>query len=253
MIDVLNDGISSIQLINMSGSDKDLVDAARVSYGKDNIDAPFSLKDAKLVRRLLTDNHGSVMEHTLIKYRMTMPIFLTRQVQRHRHSSFNEISARYTEVNEDLFYVPPVVRAQAKVNKQASAAATEEEVPGGFPSVEVWSLSAQEDFRRAWRYSYNTYQRLLAKGVAREQARGVLPVGQYTSFYMTVNLRSLLHFCSLRLHEGAQWEIQKYARGMLSLAQGNFPVAVAVFMDMNPDIFPAEETSFYEQAIQSLR
>lgn len=253
MIDVLNDGISSVHLVEITGTDKSLVDAARVSYGKDDIDAPFTLKDAKLVRRLLTDNHGSVMEHTMIKYRMTMPIFLTRQVQRHRHSSFNEMSARYTEVDENLFYVPPVVRAQAKVNKQASAAANELEVPGGFPSVQMWTLSAQEDFRRSWEQSYNTYQRLLAKGVAREQARGVLPVGQYTSFYMTVNLRSLLHFCSLRLHEGAQWEIQKYARAMLSLAKVNFPVTVAVFMDMNPEIFPVEETTFYTQAIKSLR
>lgn len=152
--------------------------------------------------------------------------------------SFNEVSARYTEVKDDKFYIPPIMRIQHKNNRQASVEANEEFVQSiGFDNVDDWNASCQDDYRQVWEFCYNKYQRLIEKGVTREQARGVLPIGQYSSLYITFNLRSLLHFAHLRTHEGAQYEIQQYAKVFLDEAERVFPVSVAVFKDMYPDTF----------------
>lgn len=208
----LNDEIGSVALVQHVGDDKSVVNAARVSFGGDNT-LPFDEKDAKLIRYLLKHEHGSPFEHNSLTFKIVAPIFVIRQWMRHRVGvSYNEISGRYVEVNEQ-FYTPEKFRQQAKSNRQASIEATDS----------LNQEQAHQVWENAWKQAFQAYQDLLALGVTREQARGVLPLTMYSEFYFTCNLRSLFHFLALRDHPGAQWETQMYARALAQLAEPLFP------------------------------
>ncbi|TDE87445.1 FAD-dependent thymidylate synthase [Deinococcus sp. S9] len=171
---------------------------------------------ALLVRRnnKVVVSGNSPLEHNLITYRVICPIFVDRQFVRHRVGvSKNERSLRYTEA-EDAAYIPTAFRQQAPSNRQASV--EDDGTLDQAAAAQVWAA--------AWQHAYQAYQDLLALGVAREQARGVLPLSLYTTSYYTFNLRSLLHFLELRDHPGAQHEAQLYARAMAELAEPLFPV-----------------------------
>lgn len=218
----LNDGIGSVALVQHVGDDKGIVNAARVSFGQDN-DEPLSDRDAKLIGYLLREHHGSPFEHNLITFKIVCPIFVDRQMVRHRVGvSKNEVSGRYVEVQERA-YVPTEFRQQAKSNRQASVEALD-----GFPHD-----TAGKVYQRAWHGAFGAYQDLLGLGVTREQARGVLPLSLYTESYYTFNLRSLLHFVGLRDHAGAQWETQQYAKAMRTLAESIFPVSFKAWDDLS--------------------
>lgn len=217
----LNDGIGSVALVQHVGDDKGIVNAARVSFGQDN-DEPLSDRDAKLIGYLLREHHGSPFEHNLITFKIVCPIFVDRQMVRHRVGvSKNEVSGRYVELQERA-YVPTEFRQQAKNNRQASVEAVD-----GFPQDKAGKV-----YREAWGSAFEAYQSLLELGVTREQARGVLPLSLYTESYYTFNLRSLLHFVGLRDHAGAQWETQQYAKAMRTLAEGIFPVSFKAWDDL---------------------
>ncbi|WP_034344067.1 FAD-dependent thymidylate synthase [Deinococcus misasensis] len=208
----LNDEIGSVALVQHVGDDKSVVNAARVSFGGDNT-LPFDEKDAKLIRYLLKHEHGSPFEHNSLTFKIVAPIFVIRQWMRHRVGvSYNEISGRYVEVLEQ-FYTPEKFRQQAKSNRQASIEATDS----------LDQEQAHQVWENAWKQAFQAYQDLLALGVTREQARGVLPLTMYSEFYFTCNLRSLFHFLTLRDHPGAQWETQMYARALAQLAEPLFP------------------------------
>lgn len=209
----LGDGISAVALVQHVGSDKMIVNAARVSFGGDS-DAPLSGRDEKLIRYLLRHQHGSPFEHNLVTFKVVCPIFVDRQLVRHRVGvSKNEISGRYVELQERNF-TPSSFRRQAPSNRQASV--EDDGTLDQAAAAAVWE--------GAWRAAFAAYQELLALGVTREQARGVLPLSLYTESYYTFNVRSLLHFLSLRDHEGAQWETRLYARALAELAEPLFPV-----------------------------
>ena len=142
---------------------------------------------------------------------------------RHRMASYNEISYRFVKAKIE-FYIPPKWRYQDKVNKQSSA--------GAFESEELVEI-----YKKALMQSYQTYEQLLEKGVARELARGVLPVSIYTEFIYTCNLHALMHFLSLRMAPGAQQEIRSYAFGLLKLAEPYFPEAFAAWRKQHPTLF----------------
>jgi len=209
-IDPLKDGISSIELIRISGSDLDIVNAARVSYGK--ISTEIAEKDKKLIAFLMEHNHTSPFEHNQLSFRVKAPIFVSRQWMRHRMNSYNEISYRYVKASLE-FYVPPKWRSQDTKNKQASI--------GSFDNQEF-----TDTFKESINQSVKTYEYLLENGVGRELARSVLPLCTYTEFIFTCNLHSLMHFLKLRLHAGAQYEIQMYAQSLLKLALPYFPIAL---------------------------
>jgi thymidylate synthase (FAD) len=202
------------------GDDQSVVNAARVSYGQDRPGSgPLSPRDAKLIRYLLAHDHGSPFEHNAMTFKVVAPIFVLRQWMRHRIASYNEISARYSEV-QDLHYRPQVFRAQATGNKQASVESPQ------VPQEQAASL-----WQAAWQESYLCYQKLLALGVAREQARGVLPTAMYSEMYFSCNLRALFHFLELRDHPGAQWEIRQYAKALEQLGEPIFPVCFAAWRE----------------------
>lgn len=216
-IDPLQDGISGVALVRVSGSDIDIVNAARVSYGK--FTTQISEKDAKLIKFLLEHKHDTPFEHNQLSFRVKAPIFVVRQWMRHRMNSYNEISYRY--VQSDLeFYIPNEWRFQDKVNKQASVGAFLDD-------------SLKEKYLNALNIAAKTYEELLAGGVSREMARSVLPLCTYTEFIYTCNLRSLMHFLELRLHQGAQKEIQLFAQALLHLAMPHFPVAFAEWKSLH--------------------
>lgn len=209
-IDPLGDGISSLELIRISGSDLDIVNAARVSYGK--VSTELTERDEKLLNFLMQYKHTSPFEHNQLSFRVKCPMYVAREWFRHRMNSFNEISYRYAKAKLE-FYIPAQWRTQDKVNKQASGTAFEDE-------------TLKQHYIDALTKASETYLHLMEQGVCRELARGVLPVCIYTEFIFTCNLHSLMHFLTLRLDPGAQHEIRAYAQGLYQLAQPHFPMSL---------------------------
>jgi len=212
-LDPLHDGISVIQLIRISGSDLDIVNAARVSYGK--FITQMSDRDVKLLEYLMEHNHSSPFEHNQLSFRIKCPLFVARQWMRHRMNSYNEISYRYVKAPLE-FYVPLHWRYQDTKNRQGSV--------GSFADDHL-----KEEYLRTIEACKKSYEYLLEKGVARELARGLLPLCTYTEFIYTCNLHSLVHFLKLRLAEGAQSEIRSFAQGLLELALPHFPVSLGAW------------------------
>lgn len=195
-----------------------VVNAARVSFGS-HIDE-LKPRDVKLIRFLAENAHMSPFEHCTMTVRVTCPLYIRSQIMRHRTFSYNEISRRYT--SKDLeFYVPETFRTQSRSNRQASG----EDFPED--SSEELSSMMKESHERA----LDVYNALLSKGVAREIARGVLPMNTMTEFYMTGNLRNWAHFIKLRDHEDAQPEVQVVAREVKKHCIENFGVAAKVLLE----------------------
>ena len=212
-IDPLGDGISSIQIVRISGSDLDVVNAARVSYGK--VSETISERDTKLINFLMEHDHTSPFEHNQLSFRIKAPIFVIRQWMRHRINSYNEISYRYVKAPVE-FYIPPFWRKQDTKNKQASF--------GQFTDEQLTAT-----YKASLEQSYKAYEQLLEAGIGREIARGLLPLCTYSEFIYTCNLHSLMHFIKLRTHEGAQPEIRVYAQALLAIAKEYFPASIAAF------------------------
>ena len=225
-ISLFNDDIGSVEYITHMGNDLTIVNAARVSFGaeKEELDE----KDIKLINYLMQHNHTSPFEHCSITMRFVVPLFIRSQHHRHRTWAYNEISRRYTSVDMK-FYSPEKFRTQHKSNRQAS---NNEMIDPVLDSayLQIGYESASNAVRMHNNRSINLYNALIDSGVCREQARGVLPQNLYTEYYGTVNLHNLLKFVSLRLHEGAQWEIQKVASACLTIAMKHFPYAVESYM-----------------------
>ena len=226
-IELYEDGIGKVDYVSHMGSDLTVVNSARVSFGveKNELDD----KDRKLINYLIKHRHTSTLEHNLLTFRFTVPLYVRSQHHRHRTWSYNEISRRYTDVNIQ-FYEPKAFRTQHKSNRQASNA--EELINPKI--VFYWDEStsgykASETMREFHQGALELYNSMIEAGVCREQARGVLPQNLYTEYYGTVNLSNLLKFIDLRTHEGAQWEIQKVAEACLEIATDLFPETVGAY------------------------
>lgn len=177
-------------------------------------------KDEKLIRYLYEHEHLTPFEKVRFEFVVKLPIFVARQWIRHRMGSFNEVSARYTEL-KDEFYIPELerIRGQHHANKQGSG----ERLP------ESYALDCLEEIKLSSERAFDSYTRMLSRGLARELARMVLPTNIYTSWYWTVDLRNLFHFLHLRLDEHAQYEIRVYAEAILKMLRKVAPVATAAF------------------------
>ena len=195
-----------VRLVDRMGDDMSVVRAARVSYGNES---KGEKADEKLIHYLMKHNHGTPFEHIVFTFHIKCPIFVARQWVRHRIGSFNEISGRYTELDTE-FFVPQLFRENKTSNHQAS-------IEGDFSDEETQSMMSEWIY--ALEIAESTYQSLLEKGVAREQARAILPVGTYTEFYWTVNLRSLFNFIRLRTADDSQAEMREYAEKIQEIAR----------------------------------
>ena len=142
-----------------------------------------------LIRYLIKSRHGSPFEHNVFTFLVTAPIFVFREFMRHRTFSYNEESGRYRELSP-VFYLPGPDRDLVQEGK-----------PGHYrflPGSQEQHQAVTEATKEACRTAYAAYRRMLAAGVAREVARGVLPVATYSSMYATCNARALMVFLSLR-------------------------------------------------------
>ena len=203
------DGQGWVGLIDHLGSEATIVNAARVSFGK--IKTEIDARDEALMEYLIANRHTSPLEHLVFTFSIHCPLFVRGQWHRHRTWSYNEISRRYTEVDME-FYTPENLRRQAESDRQASVADPE------FEGTELQkAISAHNQA------SFELYEKLLASGVCREQARGVLPQNMMVTFWGTVDLSNLLHFLELRDSDHVQWEIKEYAMAIKKLIKPYIP------------------------------
>lgn len=227
-IDLYGDGIGKVELVEYMGSDLTVVNSARVSFGKHK--EVLDDNDKKLVDYLIRHRHTSVLEHNFVTFRFKVPLFVRSQHHRHRTWSYNEISRRYTEFNIE-FYQPKEFRKQHKTNRQAS---TDETFDPSF-----YSMSLDTGFKAStlvaghYKNSLNLFNKLIDGGVCKEQARMVLPQAMYTEYYGSCNASNLFKFISLRLHEGAQLEIQKVAEACLQIALELWPITTKAFIELH--------------------
>lgn len=208
-----------IDLESYSGTDLDVVNAAKVSFAKQS--DSFEDAEDRILNFLMREKHGSPFEHNYFKFHVRAPIFVVREWQRHRIGcSYNEESGRYVELRPD-FYVPETAR-------------TQEGRPGAYhfedgtdeQTTEIRTATLMH-CKNAFRY----YEHLLSSGIAKEQARILLPLNTYTEFYFTCNARSLMNFLELRMADNAMYEIRKYAEAMYKLWAKVMPQTALAFED----------------------
>ncbi len=204
-----------VELIGHLGRDNTIVSAARVSYLGES---KGTEKDTELLKYLIDNNHTSPFEQVEFQFLVKCPIFVAREWMRHRTWSYNEISRRYTS-KEIEFHVPNQLRKQAVTNKQSSESS---------PDINQEFIG---NIEKIYRDSYAMYKVLLNNGVCREQARMVLPVGMYTSFYAKTDLHNLFHFLDLRGDKKAQEEIRMYAYAIEQLIAPHVPIAYKLWKE----------------------
>lgn len=215
-----------VRYVDHLGTDSRIVEAARISY---HSPAKGDEADKKLLAYLYRNRHTSPFEQCNITFNIKFPIFLMRQFVRHRTFRLNEVSARYTEL-PDEFFLPEKWRKQDYKNKQGSLATEDwdhvEDTMGPNISKNEWLTKTVS---KAYASIYDIYLRLLEEGVAKEQARFVLPVGIYTEIYVNCDLHNLLHFLHLRQDGHAQAEIQDVANAIKHITKELFPWTMEVF------------------------
>lgn len=218
MISVLDHGY--VRIVDVLGSDLSVIRSARVSYDAE-WRAGDELKDAKLINYLWKNKHTSPFESVVFTFEVKAPIFVFRQWHRHRTWSYNEVSARYTELPEE-FYVPErsQITTQSVSNKQMRTDVIHK-------NANDWS----ELMRLHNNTSFALYKSMLEDGVPRELARTVLPVATYSRMFATVNLANLFKFLTLRNHSHAQYEIRVYAEAILKLIEQYVPNSLTAYKE----------------------
>lgn len=195
------------ELLDVFGDDKMVVNAARVSYGKEVQE--FGEKDVRLLKYLVKHKHTSPFRHPQLQFRICCPIFVERQLFKHQVGlTANSISGRYVDF-EDSFQEPFPLRRQSKDSKQGS---------DGFLTTPVDSVLRGE-MDDLVEKSHRLYQKLCAYGVAKEQARTILPLSLETQFIWTGSLSAFLHLFGLRLKPDAQLETRLLVHDMLDAVQ----------------------------------
>ena len=213
-------------LIDFMGSDLSVTNAARVSFGKKSVcektrfldlgdwcgDIPVvNDKDTKLIKYLAKHKHFSPFGHCFATFHIKAPIFVARQLVKHKFLRWNEISRRYVE-DEPEFYVPDVWRGRSADKKQGSEGVV----------LDFWvsdEVNSQTDNILA------LYRDMLLEGVAPEQARMVLPQSMYTEWYWSGSMDAFANMCALRLKEDTQYETRLVAQQIDTMMAGLFPVS----------------------------
>lgn len=227
-INLLDHGF--IRLVDSMGSDLSIARNARVSYNAEWRAGEDTGSDTRLINYLIENGHNTPVESVKFTFEVKAPIFVFRQWHRHRTWSYNEVSARYTELPEE-FYIPEphLIGKQNAHNKQMRDVITKEQ-------YEDLSLEEKDQVAEVIQTmiitnseSFKAYKKMIEKGVPRELARGVLPVATYSHMFATIDLHNLMNFLRERLHPHAQYEIRVYAEAMLKLIEPIVPVAVAAY------------------------
>jgi len=238
--DVLDKGY--VKLIDILGSDKRIIETAIASYG-------FKIKNERdeqeFINMLVENDHLSPFEHVVLTFRVKLPIFVARQIIRHRTASVNELSARYT-VLEDEFYVPDEKRILNSFGtcSEQSLETYEEKIDY---TKHIINYSSEENFI--------SYHKLLDKKMSNELSRVVLPVNTYTEWYWTIDLRNLFNFFKLRLDKHAQYEVREYAKAKLELARSVLPKSISAFENkkLNSKSISFNERIVIKELLEALR
>lgn len=196
---------SSVELISVNASDDMVAKAAWVSFDADKEERLADRAGVgKLINFLWKNRHTSPFEHGSFTFKVHTPIFVAREVMRHRAAAYNEMSGRYVEMLPE-FYIPSPLRPLVQ-----------EGVPGRYKFVEGSNEQyaiVRTDFEATCKFAWERYQHMLSYGIAKEVARDILPLTTYTQFYMTMNPRNLMHFLGLRAEDSALYEIREVAHG----------------------------------------
>jgi len=226
----------TVELVQSMGSDRTVIQSARVSTkgteiveATDGMEVVIDKRDRGLINFLMRDRHGTPFEHNAFTFYVEAPIFVFREFMRHRIASYNEESGRYKEL-EPVFYIPAEDRKLVQGGK-----------PGAYSfyegSKEQWLTAKQETIDAATK-AYDAYTEMLNAGIAKEVARGVLPVGIYSSMFVTMNARGLMNFLSLRKDSPEnrfpsypQREIEMVAEKMEELWAEKMPITAELFRE----------------------
>jgi thymidylate synthase (FAD) len=218
-----------IKVIDTLGTDLTIVNSARVSFGKRK--TKLDKSDITLIKYLIENKHFSPFRHAMVQFHIKAPEFVMRQWYKHvvgiettssyptKDHAWNEISGRYSKVNDFDYYTPKKWRTQSKDNRQASSGFVE---PQGLPRYH---------FDMAMSKSFIVYENLLEVGVAKEQARIVLPLNIYTEVYWTASFQAIMNFIDLRDHKHAQWEIREYAKKVKDIMLKQFPKITKIWIN----------------------
>lgn len=234
-IPVLNKGF--VRLIQIAGDDQMIVDAARVSYGRQKARS----EDAALIDYLMEMHHTSPFEMVELWFHIKMPIFVARQWVRHRTASLNEVSGRYTELPAE-FFMPDEddLRVQDTVNRQGSGS---ELIKDGWKH-----LTQMDDDQRK---IFSSYKMHLDSGMSKEIARINLPLSTYTEMYWKIDLNNFFRMMQLRLDSHAQKQIRVYAEAMMQLVEPKLPYSVASFRRhrLEATTFSADEMRWLKEIL----
>ena len=225
-IDVLDKGY--VELVGSIGTDLTPVNAARVSF--DGVSEEYKNKDYRLIKYLIKHKHFSPFRHQHCMFIIKAPEFVMRQWYKHvvgaettsTHSTkdhaWNEISGRYVPYDE--FYNPQFFRKQSEDNKQASDGLIADQIMART----LW-CEAQDQ-------AIISYKKMLEMGVAREQARSILPLTLYTKVYWTASFQSIMNFIELRDEATSQLEIQEYAQTLKYIMKMTFPKTTEAWLEV---------------------
>jgi len=214
-----------VEVVDSLGSDLTVVNSARVSFGKRK--TTYDDVDRVLVEFLAENKHWSPFRHLVVQYHVKAPEFVMRQWYKHvigietssssftKDHAWNEISGRYVPVND--FYEPVNWRKQSKDNRQASEGSIDDQI------------SASEVFQKTMSSLIDSYNKLLDLGVAKEQARIMLPLNQYTEVYWTASFQAIMNFIDLRDEPSAQWEIREYAKVIKDMMLKIYPKTTRIW------------------------
>ena len=218
-----------IEVVDSLGNDLTVVNSARVSFGKRK--SVWSAADRRLVKYLAKYKHYSPFRHLQVQFHIKAPEFVMRQWYKHvvgietssnastKDHAWNEISGRYVPVED--FYTPDVWRKQSEDNKQASEGVLDD-------LQQKRMTSTYNEFMRQVEMAYD---RMIDAGMAKEQARIILPLNQYTEVYWTASFQAIMNFIELRNEKTSQWEIQEYAKVLLECMYETFPKITEIWAE----------------------
>ena len=206
-----------VKLLDVMGDDEEVENSARISYGEGTRKVN---QTRNLIRYLMRHKHTSPFEMCEVKFHLKLPIFIMRQLVRHRTANLNEYSGRYSVMSNE-FYLPEgdYLAKQSTTNNQ-----------GRGEPLESQGL-LQFEFNRIYDGASMAYQVLLEHDLSREVSRAVLPVANYTECIWKIDLHNFFHFVKLRSDSHAQREIRDYADAMYELVKPNFPICCEAFED----------------------
>jgi len=231
-----------VKLLEVMGTDEEVENAARISYGTGTRKVS---QTTNLIRYLMRHKHTSPFEMCEVKFHLKLPIFVMRQLVRHRTANINEYSGRYS-IMSDEFYLPAEkdVHEQSEQNNQGRGKELDE---GNKQLVLGRMYDVNEHAKSCYRQIVEPnnldgfYEGF--KGIARELARVILPVSNYTECIWKIDLNNFFHFSKLRMDSHAQQEIRDYAVAMYELVKPLFPICCDAFEDyvLNARTFSAKE------------